>query len=113
MQCSCRVEAVIGGFLDKVILAARENGIGVIGMKVLGAGQYLDRDRGFSAENLIRFALSQDVDLVIVGCSTPEEVQPPSQFGKEHALMDDDEQAHVIETVRLSAERLAYYRGVI
>lgn len=107
------VEAVIGGFLDKVIPAARERGIGVIGMKVLGAGHYLDPDRGLSLENLIRFALSQDVDLVIVGCSTPGEVLALSRFGKEHKPMDDDEQAHMIETVRPSAERLAYYRGVI
>ncbi|MEI8330999.1 MAG: hypothetical protein WCF90_05025 [Methanomicrobiales archaeon] len=106
------VEAVIGGFLDKVIPAARERGIGVIGMKVLGDGQYLDRCRGLSVENLIRFARSQDVDLVIGGSLTPGEVQSHLLFGKEQAPMDDDEQAHMIETVHLSAERLAYYRGL-
>jgi aryl-alcohol dehydrogenase-like predicted oxidoreductase len=107
------VEAAIGGFLDRVIPAARERGIGVIGMKVLGAGQYLFPNNGFSAESLIRFALSQDVDLVIVGCSTRVEAQLLARLGKSHTPMDGDEQTRMVETVRAYAERLAYYRGVI
>ena len=107
------VEAAIGGFIDRVIPAARERGIGVIGMKVLGAGKYLFPDSGFSAENLVRFALSQDVDMVIVGCSTPGEAQILSRLGSEHTPMDDEEQARMVERVLPYAERLAYYRGVI
>ncbi len=107
------VEAAIGGFTDRVIPAARERGIGVIAMKVLGAGQYLYPDSGLSAENLIRFALSQDVDIAIVGCSTPGEARLLSRLGKGHIPMDDEEQESMIETVRPYAERFAYYRGVI
>ena len=107
------VEAIVGGFIDQVIPAARERGIGVIGMKVLGAGQYLFPDHGFSAENLIRFALYQDVDMVIVGCSTPGEAQLLSLLGKEHTPMDEEEQVRMTEAVRPYAERLAFYRGVI
>lgn len=107
------VEAAIGGFLDRVVPAARERGIGVIGMKVLGAGKYIFPDSRFSAENLIRFALSQDADMVIVGCSTPVEVQSLSRLGKEQKPMDEEEQASMVENVRPYAKRLAYYRGVI
>jgi aryl-alcohol dehydrogenase-like predicted oxidoreductase len=107
------VEAAIGGFLDRVIPAARERGIGVIGMKVLGAGQFLFPGQGLSAESLIRFALAQDVDMVIVGCSTPQEAELLARTGKEHTPMDEEEQAGMIETVRPYAERLAFYRGVI
>ena len=107
------VEAAIGGFLDRVIPAARERDIGVIGMKVLGAGQYLFPGQGLSAESLIRFALAQDVDMVIVGCSTPGEAELLARIGKEYAPMDEEEQAHMIETVRPEAEKLAFYRGVI
>ena len=64
------VEAAIGGFSDQVIPAARERDIGIIGMKTLGAGNYIRPGSGLSPQTLIRFALSQDVDLVIVGCST-------------------------------------------
>jgi aryl-alcohol dehydrogenase-like predicted oxidoreductase len=107
------VEAAIGGFSDTVIPAARERGIGVIAMKVLGAGKYLYPESGLSAENLIRFALAQDVDLVIAGCSTPDEARLLAQLGREHTLMDGEEQARLVETVRPYAERLAYYRGVL
>jgi aryl-alcohol dehydrogenase-like predicted oxidoreductase len=107
------VEAAIGGFLDRVVPAARDRGIGVIGMKVLGAGNFIFPDSGFSAENLIRFALSQDADMVIVGCSTPVEAQSLSRLGKEQKPMDEEEQASMVENVRPYAKRLAYYRGVI
>jgi aryl-alcohol dehydrogenase-like predicted oxidoreductase len=106
------VEAALGGFLDRVIPAARERGIGVIGMKVLGAGNFLYPEAGLTAEALIRFALSQDVDLVIVGCSTPAEAELLARLGREPAPMESDEQEKLVETVRPYAERLAYYRGV-
>jgi len=107
------VEAALGGFLDTVIPAARERGIGVIGMKVLGAGKYLFNEAGLTPEQLIRFALSQDVDLVIVGCSAPHEAQLLARLGSGHAPMDGEEQARLIETVRPYAGRLAFYRGVV
>jgi aryl-alcohol dehydrogenase-like predicted oxidoreductase len=107
------VETALGGFSDKVIPAARERGIGVIGMKVLGAGTYLSHESGFFAENLIRYALSQDVDLVITGCSTPEEARLLARLGREQTRMEEDEQARMVEVVRPYADRLAYYRGVV
>jgi len=107
------VESAIGGFLDRVIPAARERGIGVIGMKTMGAGNYIHPKYGLTPENLIRFALSQDVDLVIVGCSTPEEARLLARTGNNDFPMDAEEQNRLVETVRPYADRLAFYRGVI
>ena len=107
------VEAAIGGFMDRVIPAARERGIGVIGMKVLGAGAYISPDGGFSPGDLIRFALSQDVDMVISGCSTPDEAEFLARQEKEYTPMEEDEQAAMVEEIRPYAELLAYYRGVV
>ncbi len=107
------VEAAIGGFLDQVIPAARERGIGVIGMKTLGAGMYIRPEAGISPENLIRFALSQDVDMVIVGCSTADEARFLARTGSGAAPMKEAEQARLVETVGPYADRLAYYRGTI
>jgi aryl-alcohol dehydrogenase-like predicted oxidoreductase len=106
------VEAALGGFMDRVIPAARDRGIGVIGMKVLGAGNFLYPEAGLTPENLIRFALSQDVDLVVVGCSTPAEAGLLARLGEEPAPLKDDEQEQLVDAVRPYAERLAYYRGV-
>jgi aryl-alcohol dehydrogenase-like predicted oxidoreductase len=107
------VEAAIRGFSDQVIPAARERDIGVIGMKSLGAGNYIHPESGLTPETLIRFALSQDVDLVIVGCSTADEARFLARIGQEHVTMGEEEQNRLIETVRPYAHRLAYYRGVI
>jgi hypothetical protein len=82
-------------------------------MKTLGAGNYIHPESGLSPETLIRFALSQDVDIVIVGCSTADEARFLARIGQEHTTMSDEEQARLIETVRPYAPRLAYYRGVI
>lgn len=106
------VEAAIGGFSDQVIPAARERDIGIIGMKTLGAGNYIHPGSGLSPEALIRFALSQDVDLVIVGCSTADDARVLARIGQEYTAMSEEEQAQLVETVRPYAHRLAYYRGV-
>ena len=107
------VESAIGGFLDRVIPAARERGIGVIGMKTMGAGNYIHPKYGLTPENLIRFALSQEVDLVIVGCSTPDEARLLARTGNNDVPMDEEEQNRLVETVRPYADRLAFYRRVI
>jgi predicted aldo/keto reductase-like oxidoreductase len=69
------VEACLEGFWDQAIPAAREKGLAVIAMKVLGAGRYLSPAAGVDAVSLIRFALAQPVTTVIVGCAGPGEVQ--------------------------------------
>jgi len=107
------VEAVIGGFLDKVIPAARERGIGVIGMKTMGAGNFIFPDVGILPDTLVRFALAQDTDLVIAGCSTPGEAQQLARTGRDADPMGEDEQSRVIEAFRPYAGRLAFYRGHI
>lgn len=104
------VEAVIGGFLDTVIPAARERGIGVIGMKTLGAGTFIVPDAGIGPDALVRFALAQDTDIVIAGCSAADEVRTLAWAGRQDR-MDDDEQSRLIEIFRPYASRLAFYRG--
>jgi aryl-alcohol dehydrogenase-like predicted oxidoreductase len=106
-------ETALGGFSDRVIPAARERGIGIIGMKVLGAGSYIVPESGLEPETLIRFALSQDVDMVIVGCSTPTEARILGRIGREHTVMEQEEQDRLVGSVRPFAQRIAYYRGVV
>jgi aryl-alcohol dehydrogenase-like predicted oxidoreductase len=107
------IEAVIGGFLDRVIPAARERGIGVIGMKTLGAGNFIFPDAGILPDTLVRFALAQDTDIVIAGCSTPGEAQQLARAGRNREPMSDDEQSRVIGAFRPYARELAFYRGSI
>lgn len=106
------VEAAIGGFLDMTLPAAREKGLAVIGMKVLGGGHYLAPQARVGAAELIRFALAQDVDLVIAGCSTPAEVDALVEAGAQGRLDPDGVQA-MTDLYRPAAQRMAFYRGRI
>jgi predicted aldo/keto reductase-like oxidoreductase len=107
------VEAVLGGFLDRVLRAAKDGGMAVIGMKVLGGSHYLSAKAGISSEKLIRFALSQDIATVIVGCSTPAEVQSLAQAGRAFQPMSPEEQEDLVAIFKPHARRLAFYRGGI
>ncbi len=105
-------ETILGGFLDGVVSKARKRKMTVIGMKCLGGGQYVQPENGITADMLIRYALNCPVDLIIVGCSSPEHV-------KEMVSAAATSEAEVLNTYRIEeafrpyAARLAYYRGQI
>jgi len=104
------VEGALGGFLTSTLETAREQGIAVIGMKVLGGANYIVSDVGVTAETLIRYALAQEISVAIVGCSTPEEVLALAEAGRSGPLPDDEAEA-LTEAFRPYARELAYYRG--
>ena len=104
-------EAIIGGFMDRVMSAALDRGMAVIGMKVLGARNYIAPKLGITPELLIRFALSRDITTAIVGCSRPEEVQLLARMVEDDQPLDREEEERLLELFRPHAKRLAYYRG--
>ena len=106
-------EAVLGGFLDRVMVAAMDRGLAVIGMKVLGASHYISPQHGVTPELLLRFALSRPISTAIVGCSSPAEVASLAETGRRFQPLSDGEEKMLLETFRPHARRLAYYRGVI
>ncbi len=106
-------EAVLGGFLDRVMAAAKDRGLAVIGMKVLGGSHYISPKDGVTVELLLRFALSQEISTAIVGCSSPREVQTLARVGSDFQPLEAEEEMRLLELFRPLARRLAYYRGVI
>ncbi len=111
------MEGALGGFLTDTLQAARARGLGVIGMKVLGgsgspgavgAGRLVRE--GYSPEALLAYALAQPVDVVIVGCSSPEEVRALAQAA-EAPPMSTDAQADLVARMAPRVARLASYRG--
>jgi len=107
------VEAVVGGFLTSTLPAAREKGIAVIGMKILGASYYLHPTLGVSPDMLIRFALSHDITVAIVGCSNSQEVHSLGKAGREFSPMSEAEIAELVQRFTLYASKLAFYQGVL
>jgi len=105
------VEEVLGGFLTDTLPKAKEKGVAVIGMKVLGAGHYIVPELGIKAQLLIRYALSCGITLVIVGCSSPQEVRELSAAAA-LPLLSDSEREKITELFAPHARELAFYRGV-
>ncbi len=104
------VEGVLGGFLTQTLPAARKKGVAVIGMKVLGAAHFLLRDAHITADMLIQYALSCDIDVAIVGCATPSEVRSLADNGRIAKPLADDEKLNLLNLFKPIARQLAYYR---
>ncbi len=105
------VEGILGGFLTETLPAAKSKGMAVIAMKVLGGGHYLVSEQNLTAPIYLRYALSQPVDVVIVGCSTPAEVAELAQEAQSFVPMGQEDQRALLEVFRPQARSLAFYRG--
>jgi aryl-alcohol dehydrogenase-like predicted oxidoreductase len=100
-------------FLTSTITEAKEKDIAVIAMKTLGASHYVFPDGGITAELLIRYALSWQVTVVIVGCSTPEHVRILADSGKDTAVLSENQKQELEKAFEPHVRKLAYYRGVL
>jgi aryl-alcohol dehydrogenase-like predicted oxidoreductase len=100
-------------FLSSTITAAGEKEIAVIAMKTLGASHYIFPDAGITADLLIRYALSHEVTVVIVGCSTPEHVRILAEAGRNTTVLSANEKQELEKAFEPHVSKLAYYRGVL
>jgi aryl-alcohol dehydrogenase-like predicted oxidoreductase len=107
------VEEILGGFLTDTLPAARKKGVAVIGMKALGAAHFILHRSRITAAALIRYALSFDIDVAIVGCSTPDEVKTLAETGRMTKPLAEKDRRYLLSVFKPIARRLAYYRGVI
>jgi len=107
------VEGALGGFLTMTLPAAREKGLAVIGMKLLGGAgaHYVLPKLEVTPERLVRFALAQEISLPIVGCSSPAEVKALVAAAGQGPL-PGPERAQLVDHFRPYAGRMAFYRGV-
>jgi aryl-alcohol dehydrogenase-like predicted oxidoreductase len=95
-----------------VAAAARERGMGVIGMKVLLRGLILQlaEDPLGLVKELVAYALSQPVSLVVIGADTPDQVQALAAAASEFIPMTPEEQRALEEAVEPFARQLMYYK---
>lgn len=105
------VEGILGGFLTSTLPAAREKGIAIIGMKILGGSHYVHLKSGITPQLLIRYALSQDITVAIVGCSSAEEVNTLADTGRNFKPLSSEESSQLLKVFEPHAKRIAYYRG--
>jgi len=56
-----------------------------------------------------RYALSQDISVAIVGCSSSEEVNTLADTGRDLKPLSSEESAQLLKVFELYARQLAYY----
>lgn len=79
---------------------ARRRGMGVIGMKVAARGRFFSESGVTRMDSLLRYALSQDVDVVIVGVQTLEHLEDNVRIARDFTPMPEEEQRRLEEEMK-------------
>jgi aryl-alcohol dehydrogenase-like predicted oxidoreductase len=97
-------------FLDEVVPIAEQKGMGIIGMKVYFRG-FAARIPGFqSMEPFLRFALSQPVSTVVIGCDSVQQLEENVEFAMKFSPMPGAEMKNLIGKVKPFSRQLMYYK---
>jgi aryl-alcohol dehydrogenase-like predicted oxidoreductase len=97
-------------FIENVLPLARKKHMGIIGMKVYVRG-FVSRLPGYtSMEPFLRFALSQPVTNVVIGCDDIEQLEQNVKFAGSFEPMTPKEQQSLIRDVSPFARQLMYYK---
>jgi aryl-alcohol dehydrogenase-like predicted oxidoreductase len=96
-------------FITTVIPEARKQGMGVVGMKVMAAGQ-LVADGAATAEECIRYAMAH-ADTLIIGCKSPAEVRGNLAIGRTATPMTPEEQRALEARIAKKARRYDYFKA--
>jgi aryl-alcohol dehydrogenase-like predicted oxidoreductase len=97
-------------FMEEVIPLAVEREMGIVGMKVYlhGLAERIPDTGGL--EPFLRFALSQPVSTLVVGCDDPQQLEENVRFAHAFTPMTPEEQAALVRRVAPYARRLLYYK---
>lgn len=97
-------------FLSEVLPKAQQKGMGILGMKTLSRGISIKIFGIESVENFLRFALSQSISAVVVGCDTLEQLEKNVQIARSFQPMPVREQEILLSRVKSYARELMYYK---
>jgi aryl-alcohol dehydrogenase-like predicted oxidoreductase len=97
-------------FLETVLPKAVKKNMGIIGMKVYFRG-FASRIPGYrSMEPYLRFALSQPVSSVVIGCDTIEQLEQNEAFARNFEPLSKEEQDALVSATAPFARELMYYK---
>ena len=109
-------EAAVGSFTQRVGARAIELGMGVIGMKVLARGLLRSIQAGTGLrqppglQELMDYALSQPLHVVIVGCDDVAHVRENADAARSFSPMPAQRQRELESRLAPSSARMLYYR---
>ena len=96
-------------FLEGVVPEANEKGMGIIGMKVYFRG-FASKLPGYvSMEPLLRFALSQPITNVVIGCDSVTQLEENVGFAEAYRPLSKQEMETLIDAIAPYAISLMYY----
>jgi predicted aldo/keto reductase-like oxidoreductase len=97
-------------FIEHVLPLAREKNMGIIGMKVYFRG-FASRLPWYAGmEPFFRFALSQTISNVVIGCDDSAQLEQNAAFARSFAPLSPQEQRDLIRSVSPFARQLMYYK---
>jgi len=97
------MDAHFRSFQNDVVPVCLKRGIGVIGMKSLGGGRpagVIPSEAGISAQQCIRYALSQPVSTLVAGMKSMADLEQNVAIARRFSPMNDAEQQELREAVR-------------
>ena len=97
-------------FIDDVLPLAREKNMGIIGMKVYLRGYASGLPWYTSMAPFLRFALSQPVTSVVIGCDDIAQLEQNVEFAGSFEPMTHVAQQNLIRDVSPFARQLMYYK---
>lgn len=97
-------------FLAEILPKAQAKGMGILGMKSLCRGVCVKIFGVDSVENLLRFALTQPISSVVVGCETIEQLEMNARIARSFQPMTKNEEEHIIDKVKYYSRELTYYK---
>ncbi|MHB8846083.1 MAG: aldo/keto reductase [Nitrospirota bacterium] len=98
------------GFLTEVLPLARKRGMGIVGMKVYFRGFAAQLPWYAGMEPFLRFALSQPVTNIVIGCDDLAQIEENVRMAQDLAPMTIEEQQRLIRDVAPFGRRLTYYK---
>lgn len=97
-------------FLSGVLPLAREKDMGIIGMKVYFRGFASKLPSYTTMKPFLRFALSQPVTNVVIGCDDIAQLEQNAAFARAFEPMTAEEQQKLIGDTAPFARQLMYYK---
>ncbi|NTW60543.1 MAG: aldo/keto reductase [Nitrospirae bacterium] len=103
-------EPAYKSFIHEVLPLAREKDMGIIGMKVYFRG-FASKLPGYTGmEPFFRFALSQPVTNIVIGCDNVTQLEENVRFAESFELMTEEEQKKLARDVEAFSRQLMYYK---
>jgi aryl-alcohol dehydrogenase-like predicted oxidoreductase len=97
-------------FLTDVLPKAQGKGMGILGMKTLSRGVVIKIFGVESAEDFLRFAMTQPISAAVVGCESIEQLELNVRVARSFQPMPKRDQDILLSKVKSYARELMYYK---